>query len=188
MKAGVEQFSSGKATVWTNREPAVFDLFSNLKWVRSNGFFGALFSLFFVELFQYEIFNAMVSIGFDTMRSPRSALNVKVLRNSRHARENGRSNYESQKCSHVCSECQSNGNRKQAWVNCGRSHDSLKLASALTVKVNGRCSSWVLARGGEHEGRLRIDEEVLDARGELRQPVVGVGGTEEEQGRERLTF
>ena len=33
------------------------------------------------------------------------------------------------------------------------------------------------------KGRLRIDEEVLDAREELRQqPVVGVGGTEEEQG------
>ena len=61
----------------------------------------------------------------------------------------------------------------------------LKLASAVTVKVNGRCSSWVSARGGEHEGRLRIDEEVLDAHEELRQPVVGVGGTEEEQGRRR---
>ena len=50
----------------------------------------------------------------------------------------------------------------------------LKLASALTVKVNGRCSSWVSARGGEHE--------------ELRQPVVGVGGTEEEQGRRRCAL
>ena len=42
------------------------------------------------------------------------------------------------------------------------------------------------ARGGEQEGRLRLDEEVLDANEELRQPVVGVGGTEEEQDQERL--
>ena len=32
------------------------------------------------------------------------------------------------------------------------------------------------ARGGEREGRLRLDEEVLEAPEELRQPVVGVGG------------
>ena len=36
---------------------------------------------------------------------------------------------------------------------------------------------------GEHEGRPRLDQEVLDAPGELRQPVVGVGGAQEEQGR-----
>ena len=33
------------------------------------------------------------------------------------------------------------------------------------------------ARSGEREGRLRLDEEVLDAPEELRQLVVGVGGT-----------
>ena len=42
------------------------------------------------------------------------------------------------------------------------------------------------ARGGEREGRLRLDEEVLEAPEELRQPVVGVGGAQEEQGQERL--
>ena len=64
----------------------------------------------------------------------------------------------------------------------------LKLASTLTVKVNGRCSSWVSARGREHEGRLRVDEEVLDAHEELRQPVVGVGGAQEDQDRERFAL
>ena len=44
------------------------------------------------------------------------------------------------------------------------------------------------ARGGEHEGRLRLDEEVLDAPEELRQPVFGVGGAQEDQGQERLVF
>ena len=44
------------------------------------------------------------------------------------------------------------------------------------------------ARGGEHEGRPRLDEEVLDAPKELRQPVVGVGGALEDQGRERLAL
>ena len=34
-----------------------------------------------------------------------------------------------------CSECESGGKFKQAWVNGGRSHDSLKVANALTVKV-----------------------------------------------------
>ena len=33
------------------------------------------------------------------------------------------------------SECQSSGNLKHAWVNDGHGHDSLKVASALTVKV-----------------------------------------------------
>ena len=41
-------------------------------------------------------------------------------------------------------ECQSNGNLKQAWVNGGRGHDSLKLASALNFQRDGnsntRCS------------------------------------------------
>ena len=36
--------------------------------------------------------------------------------------------------------------------------------------------------------RRRLDEEVLDAPGELRQPVVGVGGAQEEQGQERLAL
>ena len=44
------------------------------------------------------------------------------------------------------------------------------------------------ARGGEREGRLRLDEEVLDAPEELRQPVVGVGGAQEQQGQERLAL
>ena len=44
------------------------------------------------------------------------------------------------------------------------------------------------ARGGVQEGRLRRDEEVLDAPEELRQPVVGVGGTQEVQGREWLAL
>ena len=35
---------------------------------------------------------------------------------------------------------------------------------------------------------LRRDEEVLDAPEELRQPVVGVGGAQEEQGQERLAL
>ena len=36
--------------------------------------------------------------------------------------------------------------------------------------------------------RLRLDEEVLDAPEELRQPVVGVGGAQEEQEQERLAL
>ena len=36
--------------------------------------------------------------------------------------------------------------------------------------------------------RLRRDEEVLDAPEELRQPVVGVRGAQEEQGQERLAL
>ena len=44
------------------------------------------------------------------------------------------------------------------------------------------------ARGGEQEGRLRLDEEILDAPEELRQPVVGVGGAQEEQGQEALAL
>ena len=197
------------------------------------------------------------------------------------------------------SECQCNGNLKQAWVNGGRSHDSLKVASVLTVKVmeiqtsvapsetwlrddleevyallfrflgygfrlatgwlvtqkfvipsasrRGRCcstqaslvtvvnkthhhlpsghvcsvelvkglgcarrnfprsaaqcvvfpfapspitspSAAEAARGGEQEGRHRLNEEVLDAPEELRQLVVGVGGAQEEQGQERLAL
>ena len=44
------------------------------------------------------------------------------------------------------------------------------------------------ARGGEQEGRLRRDEELQDAPGDLRQSVVGVGGTQEEQGQEWLAL
>ena len=44
------------------------------------------------------------------------------------------------------------------------------------------------ARGGEHEGRPRLDEEVLGAPEELRQPVVGVGGAQEDQGQERFAL
>ena len=44
------------------------------------------------------------------------------------------------------------------------------------------------ARGGEREGRLRLEEEVLDAPEKLRQPVVGVRGVQEEQGQERLAL
>ena len=43
-----------------------------------------------------------------------------------------------------CSECQSDGNFKQVWVSGGRSHDSLKIASALNFQSDGnsntRCS------------------------------------------------
>ena len=42
------------------------------------------------------------------------------------------------------------------------------------------------ARGGEQEGRLRRDEEVLDAPEELRQPVVGVEGAQEQAKRGSL--
>ena len=41
---------------------------------------------------------------------------------------------------------------------------------------------------GEAGQRLRRDEEVLDAPEELRQPVVEVGGAQEEQVQERLAF
>ena len=44
----------------------------------------------------------------------------------------------------------------------------------------------VVHREAEAAQRLRRDEEVLDAPEELRQPVVGVGGAQEEQGQERL--
>ena len=50
------------------------------------------------------------------------------------------------------------------------------------MEIQTSVASRDSARGGEHEGRHRVDEEVLVAHEELRQPVVGVGGTEEEQG------
>ena len=43
-----------------------------------------------------------------------------------------------------CSECRSGEKFKQAWVNGGRGHDSLKIASALNFQSDGnsntRCS------------------------------------------------
>ena len=66
-------------------------------------------------------------------------------------------------------------------------------AAGVNVDSSPRCgvvfplspSAAEAARGGEREGRLRLDEEVLDAPEELRQPVVGVGGAQEEQDQER---
>ena len=49
--------------------------------------------------------STMVSNGVDTMRSPCSALNVKVVRNSELVRVNDKRNHESHEGSHVCSEC-----------------------------------------------------------------------------------
>ena len=71
------------------------------------------------------------------------------------------------------------------------------MGSAAEVKVDSspRCGvvfpfvpSLITSPSGEQEGRLRLDEEVLDAPEELRQPVVGVGGAQEEQGQERLAL
>ena len=42
--------------------------------------------------------------------------------------------------------------------------------------------------GAEAAHRVRRDEEVLDALEEMRQPVVGVEGAQEEQGQERLAL
>ena len=59
-----------------------------------------------------------------------------------HTRVNGGSIYDSLKV--TASECQSNGNLKQAWVNGGRDNDSLKKSSALKFRCDGnsntRCS------------------------------------------------
>ena len=64
--------------------------------------------------------------------------------------------------------------------------------TSLAVLPIGVCSrsEWAAeaARGGERQGRLRRDEEVLDAPEELRQPVIGVGGAKEEQGQEKLAL
>ena len=71
------------------------------------------------------------------------------------------------------------------------------MGSAAEVKVDSspRCGvvfpfvpSPITSPSGEQEGRLRLDGEVLDAPEELRQPVVGVGGAQEEQGQERLAL
>ena len=52
-----------------------------------------------------------------------SAMNVKVVRNSKHARTNDRRNHDSHNGGHVCSECQSGS--KQAWVNSRSNHDNV---------------------------------------------------------------
>ena len=49
--------------------------------------------------------STMVSNGVDTIRSPCSALNVKVVRNSKQARVNDKRNHDSHEGSRVCSEC-----------------------------------------------------------------------------------
>ena len=85
-------------------------------------------------------------------------------------------------------------------LGCGRRNNprTAPMGSAAGVNVDSspRCgvvfpffpsrftspSAAEAARGGEQEGRLRLDEEVLE------QPVLGVGGTQEEQGRERLAL
>ena len=59
-------------------------------------------------------------VGDDCL-CPCSALNVKVVRNSKQARTNDRSNHNSQNGSHVCSECQSGS--KQARVNGKSTHE-----------------------------------------------------------------
>ena len=73
------------------------------------------------------------------------------------------------------SECQSNGNLIHAWVNGGCSHDSLKVASALTVKVmdvqTSNAPSEILAqrRPGEHlRAALQVPRVRLPAGDEQR--------------------
>ena len=74
-----------------------------------------------------------------------------------------------------CSECQSNGNLKQAWVNGARGHDSLKLASALNFQSDGnsntRCSCRAVAQrrfGGGLCPALRVPRVRLLAGNEQR--------------------
>ena len=50
----------------------------------------------------------------------------------------------------------------------------------FAINSHSITNSGMIARGGEQEGRLRRDEEVLDAPEELRQPVVGVEGAQEQ--------
>ena len=61
------------------------------------------------------------------------------------------------------------------------------LARDAEVRHSG-ARSHRLRAAAEAAQRLRRDEEVLDAPEELRQPVVGVGGAQEEQGQERLAL
>ena len=51
-------------------------------------------------------FFTVFSNGVDTLRFPCSALNVKVVRNSKQVWTNDRRNHDSHNGSHVCSECQ----------------------------------------------------------------------------------
>ena len=67
-----------------------------------------------VKVMQYD--------SLKVARCPRSALNVKVVSNSSKREVNGGSVNDSLKV--TSSECQSNGNLKQAWVHGGRGHDS----------------------------------------------------------------
>ena len=77
-------------------------------------------------------FSTMISNGVDTLRFPRSALNVKVVRNWKQARTNDMSNCDPHNGGHVCSECQSGS--KQARVNCESDNDSVISAAILTCK------------------------------------------------------
>ena len=61
------------------------------------------------------------------------------------------------------------------------------LARDAEVRHSG-ARSHRLRAAAEAAQRLRLDEEVLDAPEELRQPVVGVGGAQEEQDQERLAL
>ena len=77
-----------------------------------------------LHIFQFFLEKkTLVSNGVDTMRFPCTAPNVKVVRNSKQARVNGKSNHDSHNGSHVCSECQSGS--KQARVNGKSNHDPL---------------------------------------------------------------
>ena len=49
--------------------------------------------------------STMVSNGVDTMRSPCSALNVQVVRNSKQVWVDDKRNHDSHEGSHVCTEC-----------------------------------------------------------------------------------
>ena len=78
-----------------------------------------------------------------------------------------------------------------------RSHGSTvaqPLTATATVTLSLRACLFLCytpitsSSAAEAAQRLRLDEEVLDAPEELRQPVVGVGGAQEEQGQERLAL
>ena len=87
----------------------------------------------------------MVSNGVDTMWFPCSALNVKVVRSSRQAQTNGRSNYESHKGSHVCCEC------KIGW----------KQACLMNMVSDGdRSTSLLQDDGGDHIPPCQLPQAV----------------------------
>ena len=85
-----------------------------------------------LRFFSCFFFFTMVSNGVDTMRFPCSALNVKVVRNSKQARTSGRRNNDPHCGGHVCSECQSGS--KQVRVNGKSNHDNVISAAILTCK------------------------------------------------------